>query len=75
MATAFHMVSHDNTHAITLFPCACGECTQSVLIVAKSLGRKVRKLEMTLTENDLDELLDAVQKIKEFQAKKGHGTC
>ena len=68
------MVRHDNTEVITVVPCDCGDCTGTILVVEKRLGRKVRKLEMTLAENDLNGLIDAMQKIKEYHAKKGHDT-
>lgn len=74
MATTHLMVRHDDSEVITVFPCDCGDCAGTTLIVARRLGRKVRRLEMTLDADDLDQLLDMLHKAKEYHAKKGHGT-
>lgn len=74
MTTAFQMYGYDDSELITVVPCDCGDCTGTTVIVAKKLGRKVKKLEVTLDAEDLDQLLELLHKAKEYHAEKGHGT-
>ena len=69
------MHGYDESELITVAPCDCGDSTGTTLILERKLGRKVRKLEVTLVDEALDELLDMLHKAKEYHAKKGHGTC